>query len=99
MHGHIVCLGKGAPVLTISDSDTDVIIDWWIKELSLYDTDKAILESEDEDLTDSIINASQALLKAQFPSYDGFQSTLLGESLKFRPLSRAYNSVQILNTG
>ncbi len=72
---------------------------WWIKALHLYDSDKAILQCTNKDLTDSIVNAAQTLLKNQFPDYAGFQSTLLGEGLKFAPVNRKKKSVQILNTG
>ena len=64
-----------------------------------FHIDKAILQCTSKDLTDSIVNAAQALLKNQFPCYAGFQSTLLGEGLKFTPVDRRKKSVQILNTG
>ena len=71
---------------------------WWIRELHLYQRDKDTL-SNDVELSDAIVNAAQSLLKSQYPDFSGFQSTLLSEGLKFTPISRSVNSVQILHTG
>lgn len=71
---------------------------WWIKELQLYESDREML-LDDVAISDAIINAAQKLLKSQYPDFAGFQSTLLGGSLEFRPISRGWKSVQILNTG
>lgn len=72
-----------------------------MKELNLFETDKASIV-DGRELSDVVINASQALLKSQF-SISGFQSTLLGEggaegSIKFKALPRG-KSIQILNAG
>lgn len=72
--------------------------DWWIKELYLYESDRQTLFA-DVELSDAVINASQSLLKAQYPSFGGFQNTCFSQGLKFQPISRKKKSVQILNTG
>lgn len=82
----------------ISDDDPDPIIDWWIEDLSLYASDKEILLAG-AGLSTAIIEAAQSLLHTQFPHLAGFQSTLLGSDLKFKPFSKEVASVQILNTG
>lgn len=50
-------------------------------------------------VNDAIINAAQMLLKLQYPDFAGFQSTLLGNALKFKSVSRYVKSIQLLNTG
>ena len=80
-------VGSDDEPIVVSDSDPDPLINWWIEALGLYDTDKKILLSHSE-LTDSIINAAQILLRAQFPSISGFQNTLFGSKLRFKPVSR-----------
>ena len=82
----------------VSDNDSDVMINWWIEALGLYQSDKEVLLSQRE-LTDSIINAAQILLSTQFPSIGGFQNTLLGNKLQFKPVSREISSIQIHHTG
>lgn len=72
-------------------------MNWWIKELYLYESDRDTL-FEDVELSDAVINAAQTLLKAHY-DIAGFQNTLLGDRLKFRPISRYSKSVQIMNTG
>ena len=37
-------------------------------------------------LSDIVINMSQNILKNQFPTVNGLQSTLLGQTLKFIPI-------------
>ena len=74
------------------------MINWWIEALGLYDSDKEVLLSQSE-LTDNIINAAQILLRAQFPSVGGFQNTLLGNKLQFKPVSKETSSIQIHHTG
>ena len=82
----------------VSDSDTDPVVNWWIEDLCLYETDKEVLLSQRE-LTDNIINAAQALLSTQFPTIGGFQNTLSGNKLKFKPVPREISSIQIHHTG
>lgn len=84
--------------VVVSDSDSDPLINWWIEALGLHDTDREILLSQSE-LTDNIINAAQILLSTQFPSIGGFQNTLLGSKLQFKPVSREISSIQIHHTG
>ena len=79
----------------VSDNDSDVMINWWIEALGLSQSDKEVLSSQRE----SIINAAQILLSAQFPSIGGFQNTLLGNKLQFKPASREILSIQIHHIG
>ena len=80
-------VGNSDEPVFVSDSGSDPLISWWIEALGLYETDKETLLSQSE-LTDNIINAAQILLSAQFPSIGGFQNTLLGMKLQFKPVSR-----------
>ena len=85
----------------VSDSDGDPVVEWWIEELKLQETDRKLLLSGSE-LSDLLVNASQRLLQKQFPRVSGFQSTLLGQrpkDIKFKSFSKGVKSVQILNTG
>ena len=50
-------------------------------------------------LNDSLINAAQVLLDAQFPNIEGFQNTIWGHNLDFKPVTLCKPSVQILHTG
>ena len=84
-------------VCVISDNDPDPVLNWWIKSLYLYESDKRIID-EGKELSDSIVNAAQSLLSKQFPQFAGFQNTVLGENLKFKSVARV-KSVQILNSG
>ena len=50
-------------------------------------------------ISDGIVNASQLLMKQQF-NVDGFQNTLLGQSLKFKHVETTDTCmVQVLHTG
>ena len=71
---------------------------WWIKSLNLNEEDKT-RSLGNEELTDNIVNAAQALLSAQFQHIGGFQNTLLGYNLNFKSVDRNCSSVQILHTG
>ena len=62
-------------LICISDNDPDFDVKWWIKSLNLNEEDKTRLLGNEE-LTDNIVNAAQALLSAQFPHTGGFQNTL-----------------------
>lgn len=62
---------------------------------TLTQFDKMILESEKEWITDSIINASQFLLQAEYPKIGGLQDVLLGQIQGFKPVEGPF--VQILN--
>ena len=53
----------------------------WLKDLSLFFSDKKDIESGDW-ISDAVINAAQRLLHNQFPYYDGFQSSLLVQTHK-----------------
>ena len=59
--------------------------------------DKDILSSPTGWLNDTIINAAQTLLKQQTTTYIGFQNTLLGANLQFRPLEMGRPFIQILH--
>ena len=90
----------GTPdVKSVSDSDPDPEYDWWIQDLNLEQSDLHIL-SCDQELNDKLINAAQTLLSRQYPTVSGFQSTLLGTKLGFKPIdSDAALGVQIFHTG
>ena len=86
-------------VIVVSDDDSNTEDNtWWIKELFLYESDRATLLN-DVELSDAVIHAAQRLLKTQYPYIRGLQSPLYSQGLKFRPISRTDKSVQILNTG
>ena len=70
---------------------------WWMKDLFLQESDRKAIE-KGLDLSDNVINASLRLLKLQFPHISGFQNTLLGVDLSFRPTNKL-PSIQILHTG
>ena len=57
---------------------------------------KKILESENDWLDDNLINASQNLLKKQYPQFGGFQNTLFGQNLSFKVERGAF--VQIIHS-
>ena len=71
---------------------------WWLRSMDLSTTEHHSLISGGW-LSDRIISAAQALLKQQFPHIDGFQCSLLGESLKFKPISQNKPFIQIIYTG
>ena len=77
-----------------SDSNST---NYWIKPLHLYATDYEALQTKE--ITGNIVNASQSLLKRQFPFIQGFQDTVLGHRLKFHPIKPGELSVQVLHTG
>ena len=85
-------------ILTVSNNDPDPDLPWWIRALELYEDDKKILLG-DKELSDSIINAAQRLLSVQFQHIGGFQHTVLGYNLNFKPVDPNFSSVQILHTG
>ena len=69
----------------------------WVSSLGLYDCDKAILLNPLGLLNDSIINASQQLLKELFPFLPGLQGVELGAIMGFEV--EAGEFVQIVHNG
>ena len=69
----------------------------WISSLGLYDCDKAILLNPLGLLNDSIINASQKLLKELFPFLPGLQCVELGTIMGFEVEVGEF--VQIVHNG
>lgn len=67
---------------------------YWIKDFSLYASDRLSLLSGDW-LSDAIINCAQNLLKEQYPLVGGLQSTTLGYTLSYT-IERG-EFVQIIN--
>eukprot|EP00112_Aurelia_sp_Birch-Aquarium-sp1_P003936 Seg1446.6 transcript_id=Seg1446.6/GoldUCD/mRNA.D3Y31 product="hypothetical protein" protein_id=Seg1446.6/GoldUCD/D3Y31 len=74
-----------------------VVDDHWktIGKVRLLQTDKAILMSADKWLSGNIINATQHLLKSQFPSLSGFQDTMTIKSKRVKPVEGEF--IQILH--
>ena len=71
----------------------------WLETLKLSSTDLIRLDSGDY-LTDSLMNATQTLLKKQFPHCRSLQDVTLGAPLKFVPVVQGDGpAVQILHTG
>lgn len=70
----------------------------WIAELSLYESDKKILLDSVGWLHDTLINASQKLLKQQFPSICSLQNVDLGQIMAFKILSKNGGFLQILHS-
>lgn len=85
-------------MISISDSDPDINVKWWIKSLKLNEEDKKRLLGNEE-ITDNIVNAAQELLSTQFQHIGGFQDTLYAYNLKFKAVDRNCSSVQIIHTG
>ena len=67
---------------------------YWIKDLSLFVSDRQSLMSGDW-LTDAIINCAQKLLKESYPLMGGLQMTTLGENLAYTIQRNEF--VQIIN--
>ena len=55
----------------------------WIPALNLFDADRDALLDPVGWLTDSIMNASQNLLKSQFPDLNSLQSVAIGNTMFF----------------
>ena len=94
-------LGFSVPaVIVLSDSDPDPGCEWWIEDLNLYSVDYEVLIYGKE-LNDSLINAAQVLLDAQFPNIEGFQNTIWGHItwILSQLATSCKPSVQILHTG
>lgn len=85
-------------LILVSDSDPDPVCDWWNEDLNLYNVDYEVL-TYGKELNDNLINAAQVLLDAQFPNIEGFQNTVWGHHLDFKPVTFGKPSVQILHTG
>ena len=84
---------------TITVEDCDVPITQskakrWVNGLT--DKDRAVL-TQNEWLTDDLINAAQGLLKSQFPHINGLQEVGLGQTLSFAIQTEEF--IQILHTG
>ena len=84
--------------ILVTDDHPDPCINWWIKDLNLYEVDKEILLGSEE-LNDNIINAAQKIMEKQFVHFVGFQNSILGTNLQFKQVSRHARSIQILHTG
>ena len=83
-------------VIVLSDSDPDPVCEWWNEDLNLYNVDYEVL-TYGKELNDNL-NAVQVLLDAQFPNIEGFQNTVWGHHLDFKPVTFGKLSVQILHT-
>ena len=70
---------------------------YWIKDLGLLEEDRRILLDPYEELTDTIIDASQQLLKKCFPHVSGFQSVCCGLTMNFAVECGEF--VQVLHNG
>ena len=68
----------------------------WIAELGLLESDRNVLLDPVGCINDSLINASQKLLKSQFASLNGLQDTVLGYVMSFEIQSGEF--LQILHT-
>ena len=67
-HNCSTCVGD---LINVSPSDPDLIFNWWVESLWLFDNDKNVMR-EGKELTCNIINAAGSLLKQQFPNVLGF---------------------------
>ena len=89
---------SSSPLIVTLSSSPCKSIEFWIKDLQLYPSDKKILLSKNEWLNDSIINASQTVLKQLTAGQmKGYQNTQLGKKLQFIPLDENDKFVQILH--
>ena len=70
---------------------------WWIPELGLVQSDRDILLSPTEWLSDNIVNASQKLLKKANPRVSGLQDVACGLTMNF--VVEPDEFVQIIHTG
>lgn len=71
--------------------------DFWISKLGLFNTDKEILKSEEQWLTDSIIHGAQLMIAEQAKDITGLQSPQCGRSATFKPISHRSKCLQILH--
>jgi len=89
---------KDNPLMISDKSPIKDENDWWIQNLKLKESDRALLLNGSE-LNDNLINAAHCLLSSQFSEFDGFQNTILAHHLKFWPVSNSTLSIQILHAG
>ena len=82
--------------IVVSAADPDPV-NFWIQSLELYDCDLQSLQPN-QDLTESVINAAQNVLKRHF-NLGGCESTALAHSLKFQAAPTDKLCIQILHTG
>ena len=69
----------------------------WVPSLGLNQDDHKLLLQKGAWLNDRIVNASQRLLKQDFPHIGSLQKTLLGQSLSFSVESAEF--AQVLHNG
>ncbi len=69
----------------------------WIPELGLYESDRKVLLSSTEWITDGIVNAAQHLMREVNPVILGLQDVALGLTMSFEIQRGKF--VQILHTG
>jgi len=67
--------------IVISDSDSDLVYEWRIKDLNLLKLDGDVL-TDGMELTDNLINATLVLLQFRIPKYHSEPS--LGLQMHFR---------------
>lgn len=85
-------------VIEINDDSPDPVTAWWIKDLGLHESDRRVLQSQNE-LTENLISAAQQILAKQFPHFEGFQSTSHIHYLSFKKIPSSKKMIQILHTG
>ena len=90
--------GSDGHLITVPDHFTEggnkEFVKFWIEDLVLLDTDKAIIQSNSW-LNSSIIDATQKILSQQFPSLEGFQSVGCGQGMTFNNMHEDF--IQILH--
>ena len=82
------------PDHTSEEKNKEIVVKFWIEDLILLQSDKAILQS-DAWLNSSIVDATQKILSRQFPCLEGFQSVGCGQGMSFNTMHK--NFIQILH--
>jgi len=72
-----------------------VTVNYWLKDIVLLESDKAIIQCPKSWLNSSIIDATQTVLSKQFPDLNGFQSVGCGQGMTFSIMKGKF--VQILH--
>ena len=92
------CIVNDSPAIEIGDTDDEAeVSDAWVTSplYTLTSTEREVLSSSGEWLSDAIISAAQSLMQQQFPAVSGLQHIALQETLSFDVHRSSF--VQIVN--
>ena len=80
------CIVNDSPAIEIGDTDDEAeVSDAWVTSplYTLTSTEREVLSSSGEWLSDAIVSAAQSLMQQQFPAMSGLQHCALQETLSF----------------